>query len=988
MSTEFKLLRERFGRLLVFLLWAHVPIMGLAAWWNQVFSVTVAIIASASLAAVYHITWARFGISAVTRNISAIILVGEPSLLLLLFSGHPWQMDMHMYFFAMIALNIAWFDRNTLVSSSTATALHHLVLLYALPAAVFPAEGDLARVLLHAVIVAFEMVVLVWVCDKVHDAFDRIGRMSDEIVAKSTALEERTLEAEEASRAKSMFLANISHEIRTPINAILGFSHLIQRTALDPRQLDYVTKINGAGMSLLRLINDLLDFSKNEAGKLTLEAHEFDLRAAISSQVQMVSENAHNRNLAVTMRIDPDIPATVIGDEMRMNQVFLNLLSNAIKFTPQGTITVAAELLEQADGVASIRCSVSDTGIGMTPEQQSRLFNSFSQADSSTTRRFGGTGLGLAISRQIVEQMNGWIRVDSTPDIGSVFTFLVRLQVAENGNALARPCDALKKLRVLVADDNPAARQIIQEIFGGWGMPVTMVSSGPEALGMLEKEAEAGRPYDVVMIDWKMPGMDGLQTVRAMRESPRLTTMPVTLMVTAYAIEEFMQDAAREDITAFLSKPVNPEGLLETLQQLFNTEALVARLEARPEPTPKLPQLPQDLQGQRVLLVEDNEINREIAIELLTDAGLLIDCAEDGEIACEKVAANGATYAAVLMDVQMPRMDGITATTRIRQSWTADRLPIIAMTAHAYDEERQRCLAAGMNDHISKPVDPMLLVKTLAHWLRAKPAMDAPSPSPAEAKSQPAPPVAASQPDGEQPAAQVTAPPSAAQAPAEAPAMPVADAPLPAELPPFGLPRALARVNGNAKLLRRLIVNFGDSYEPVCRDLNAMIAEQRLANAKRLAHTLKGVAASLELPEVAECAGRIEKHLDGDAMDGITGLIAELADKMAPAITAAQQLGAAPKAPAAQPEAAAPMPEASPAQIEQAREVLSEQIRRGSLSARGGFEAFADALGLSAADRLQHPLRDALHRLDYPEAMSLLDQHHPLAPPHQKGLSA
>ncbi|RCW79628.1 hybrid sensor histidine kinase/response regulator [Paracoccus lutimaris] len=955
MSHELQHMRERFGALLVWLLWAHVPVLALAAYWNQAMSVPAAVLAGSVLAAVYHITWLRRGTAPATRNLSAIALVGEPALLLVLFAGHPWQMDMHMYFFAMIALNIAWFDRTALIIASAATALHHLLLLYLLPYAVFPREGDLARVALHATIVALQAAILAWVSRTVRSALNRIGKMSDELVSKSVALQERTREAEEASRAKSMFLANISHEIRTPINAVLGFCHLLQRTALEPRQQDYVTKINGAGVSLLRLISDLLDFSKNEAGKLTLDIGAFDLRATIESQVHMVSESLHARDLHIAMHIADDIPPTLICDDMRISQVLLNLLSNAIKFTEAGTITVSAELLGIDGDMASIRCSVRDTGIGMTPEQQSRLFTSFTQADNSTTRRFGGTGLGLAICRQIIEQMGGWIRVESKPGEGSTFSFMLRLGIgASRTAATAQLGESLQQLRVLVVDDNPAARQITADLLAGWGMQVSTAASGAEAIGRLEAESPGERPVELLILDWKMPGMDGLTTIRAIRANPRIAVQPATLVMTAYDMGDLLVTAQGDDIGAVIGKPVDAETLLDALRQLLadRTDDAPLKADAPLTISAALPRLQPDLHGLRVLLVEDNEINREIAVELLNDAGLVVDCAEDGEIACAMISDHGTEYAAILMDVQMPRLDGIAATREIRRTWPADRLPIIAMTAHAYEAERQRCLAAGMNDHLSKPVDPAHLVRTLNHWLRTIPHVIADRVATSDA------------------------------VPNAAPASAIA-ATLPASLPPFDIPAALHRVNGNAALLRRLIANFGDTYAATGHDLRTMIAANRGEDACRLAHSLKGVARSLELPEVPEIAENLEIRCRNEQLEDLDGMIAALEDKLAPAIDAARQL-------AVRHGAATPRtePVANELQLAEARAMLREQIRRGSLSARRCFDAYAEALGLSAAARPGHPVFLALQQLDYPEALLLLEQEQDRSEAALRGRSA
>ncbi|MBA4490204.1 response regulator [Paracoccus sp. S1E-3] len=940
MIAEFDALRRRYAVLLAWLLWAHVPVMGLAALWNGAVAVPTAVAVATLLALIYHLTYLRFGTAPVTRNIATVVLIGEPALLLVLFAGHPWQMDMHMYFFAVLALNIAWFDRSTVFLGAVVTALHHLILLYLLPYAVFPGAGDLARVMLHALIVVFQMVVLVWVVDMLRQTFEQMATLSDELVQKGAALEERTREAEAASRAKSMFLANVSHEIRTPINAIIGFSHLLQRAALEPRQKDQVGKINSAGVSLLRLINDVLDFSKIEAGKLEFDEREFDPRAAIGSQLQMVSETAHGKGLRVELQIDSKLPSALIGDDMRFNQVVLNLLSNAIKFTAEGRIVLTVEMVELIDGVAGILCAVRDTGIGMTVDQQAMLFNSFAQADASTTRRFGGTGLGLAICRQIVEQMNGWIRVDSQPAKGSTFTFLVRMRIAASRARRAPDLSPeLKWLRVLVGDDNPAARQIIQEIFARWSMQADLAASGARVIEMLQLAEAEGRPYDLLLLDWKMPGIDGFETLEMMRASAEIASPPVTVMMTAYDLDECIQQGAGQNVGAFINKPVDADRLYVALNELFPTRSDDPATSAPADAADGTAPLPTALHGLRVLLAEDNEINREIAVELLQDAGLLVDCAENGRIACERLEACEVTYAAVLMDVQMPEMDGVAATRRIRQTWPAEALPIIAMTAHAYEEDRLRCLEAGMNDHVSKPVDPPVLLQVLERWLSPRAAMA------------PAPLVAAA---------------------------PAAGVFLPDALWPFDLPAALARVNGKQALLRRLILGFGQNYADVCGRIAGLLEGGLTEDAARLAHGLRGVAASLELAQVATVAREIEDNLRSGRENRMTDLLLELDDAIRPAIAAVDRLGGL---------AVAPEPVTGDAQPSDrivdlataihARDSLRDLISRQSLSARRGFHDYAAVMGMSPGERDLDPIGEAIQRLDYDAALALLDARDP-----------
>ena len=930
------MLRERFSKLLVLLLWAHVPVLGLAAAWNGRMQPAAAMLIGAIIAATYQGIRQKYRIAAVARYASAVLLLAEPALLLLLFSGHPWQMDMHMYFFAILALNIAWFDRGTILVSSLLIAIHHLVLLYLLPTAVFPGQGDVNRVGLHAMIVLFQAGVLVWVSDMVKRRFEHIQIMDAELAVQRRALEERTREAEEASRAKSMFLANMSHEIRTPINAILGFSNLVQRTPLDPKQRDYVSKINTAGSALLRLINDILDFSKIEENKMEFESNPFDPRAAITSQVQLVSEGIRSKNLQIEVHIDDRVPAQVIGDEMRLNQVLLNLLSNAIKFSARGVIVVRLTLIDESEDIARIQCSVSDNGIGMTAEQIGRLFTAFTQADSTTTRRFGGTGLGLAISRQIVEQMGGWIKAESLIDIGSQFTFQVPLGIDRTvPTAVFEPSEKIRRQRILIADDNPAALHIISEIFRHWGMAVDTAGSGLEARDMAEREARAGRTYDLLLIDWKMPEIDGLQTVRDIRACPAIAVPPQVVMMTAYDTSDLIQAAALDNIRGFLCKPITPESLLHVLESLPGHATGGPQ---GPAPDPVAP-APDPVSGATILLVDDSAINREIATAFLKAAGFRVDHAENGLVACAKVAKNRAHYAAVLMDVQMPEMDGITATREIRRHHPATDLPIIAMTAHAYPEERQNCLDAGMNEHLTKPIDSKLLIRTLQSW------------------------IARLQPDA-----------------------PKAD--LPAVLPPFDIKAALARLDGKADLLRRLIIEFGTQHADSCNELRSLVMEGRIEQARRLAHDLKAIAATLEIADLGPISAAIEDSLaKPDAAErGIAGIEQMLEDlylALRPAVHAAAGLSDA-NTDAAAPDAAAldaTPPDAAatgggpadPAATLAACAALRPLIQRHSLSALAGFAALADALGLDHCARTAHPLARALQCYDYATAGEQLD---------------
>lgn len=925
MTDSLTYLRRRFGFLLRYVFWLHVPLFGLVAALTGAMPVATALALGVTMAVIYHVTWRRNGPAPATRYLSAVLLVFQPSLFVMLLQGHPWQMDMHMYFFAMIALNIAWFDRVALVVAATTTALHHLVLLYFIPLAVFASDGNLARVVLHALIVVFQTLVLVWVSGKVTGSFRRIEGMRAELVAKGETLKDRTFEAEQANRARGMFLANMSHEIRTPINAIIGFCHLLQKETLEPRQRDRIAKISAAGTSLLRLVNDILDLSKNEAGQLILEEIVFDPRLELSRQVEMLSEPVHRKNLRIVTQIDPDLPALLVGDATRLNQIFVNLLGNAIKFTDQGTIMIAMRMTGRTGDIALIETTISDDGIGMTQDQLSRMFTPFTQADSSITRRFGGTGLGLAICRQIVEQMGGSIGAQSAPGQGSTFTVTTPLRIAsQHARSPSVPNSRIRNLRILLVDDNPIVRQIMQEIFLRWGMAVEIADSGSSALSLVRRAVQGGCPHDLIIMDWKMPGMDGLQTLQAIQSIMGKARTPTVFMMTSYDIDDLRQQTIGKGISRFLGKPINADSLLDALNQLVSKGAETGRdVAASPHPA-AAPRFT----GQRILLVEDNEINRQIALEILSDAGLAVDCATNGAVACRMIQDTDGGYAAVLMDIQMPEMDGITATRIIRQSWPTDRLPVIAMTAYAFVEERKQCLDAGMNDHLAKPIDPARLLGTLARWMQ----------------------------------------PAASGAPvAAASGLQI----LPGVLPPFDIAAALRRVNGKEMLLLRLILSFSDSYASFSSDLMRLTGSGRHDEAHRLAHSLKGVAASLELAGVAEIAGRIEQSLAGGDDGPVPGLLAELAPQLGQAIAAAQTLK---DRAAVEPAVPAPGQPVDAGALADARASLHDQIRRRSLSARQGFARLADAMQLDDAARISHPLNLALQRLDYAAALALMDR--------------
>ncbi|MFK4825863.1 response regulator [Paenochrobactrum sp. BZR 588] len=927
MNVELDKLRTKFSGFLVILLWLHLPLLFLTAHALDQ-SPYGALLAGAVLAGAYNISWYKNGIAESTRYISAVALMGEPIILLYLLRGHEWQMDVHMYFFAMLALTIAWCDRRVIILAAVTVVIHHLLLNFVLPYLVFPNGANFNRVVLHGVIVAFQSTVLIWFCNMLVESFHHNEIMRNEIEAKNKALEERSKAAEAAYEAKGIFLANMSHEIRTPMNAILGFCHLIMRTDLNEKQRDYMSKISGAGSSLLRLINDILDFSKNEAGKLTLERRSFNLRNAIDNQIFLVTNEADKKSVKLKTLIAPDVPTKVIGDELRFNQVLMNIVSNAIKFSENGNVTVEVKLNQPANEKVSLAVSVTDTGIGLTEEQQKNLFSSFAQADSSTTRRFGGTGLGLIISKQIVEQMSGKIEVKSELGQGSTFTFTIVFDSAENEKreVTALPTH-IQALRVLVADDNPASREILQSIFASWSMKIDLVASGEEVIGALLNHQNSNTPYDLLLLDWKMPGMDGLNTLKVMHSNTQINQFPHVILISAYGREQFEQEAEQSGVTSFLTKPIEETLLLSTICNLFADDKTTNDTQTLTTPT-----VSAKSQGKQILLVEDNAINQEIAAELLMDAGLNVDTADNGLIAVEMVKANPDKYQVILMDVQMPVMDGIEATKTIRQTIASDRLPIIALTAHAYEEERNKCFNAGMNDHVSKPIDPQLLVKTLDKWLHANVA----------------------------PTGQTSAAPATVARTEEN---------LPDELSPFDIKAALVRVNGKRSLLRKLIINFADSFENVVKELKDKQLANDMEPARRQAHTLKGVAASLELAQVSKAAHQLELAYAAQDLSNIETLLSNLETFILPALTAARSLQ-----PSQQQNSIVKITGLNFDDCMNDTSVLRELLVKRSLRARSQFEELAKKLNTATTDMPLLSVKQAIDKLDYDQALKVLDQ--------------
>jgi signal transduction histidine kinase/CheY-like chemotaxis protein len=659
-------------------------------------------------------------------------------------------------------------------------------------------------------------------------------------------LEVANRKAEEATKAKSMFLANMSHEIRTPMNAIIGMAYLALKTELTPRQKDYINKVHNAAKSLLGIINDILDFSKIEAGKLELEQARFRLEDVVGNSLTMLRQAAHEKEIELLLDLSEPIlldkANALIGDSLRLGQVITNLLSNAVKFTHQGYVKLTIRIASQEDDTLTLHFLVEDTGIGMTQEQVGNLFKEFTQADGSTTRKYGGTGLGLTISRKLIRLMGGKGWVDSTPGKGTCFGFSACFPVAKSASETPYALAGCEQIRTLVVDDQPEARQVLCGLLKAMRvgaelqpMGVEGAESGEEAMRMMQAAEAEGNPYKLLLLDWVMPGMDGAHVLRLMQQST-LTLPPMTAVVSAYDTDAMRETAHRLSPSSFfLSKPVLPETLCNLLRHLTG-EAMES------DTADAITSTSVDLGGMRVLLVEDNPINQQLAVELLEFRGVTAEVANHGQQALEKISAQSDDYYdLVLMDLQMPVMDGYEATRRLRSDKRYYELPIVAMTAHAMVEERDRCKALGMQDHVSKPIEPDALYAMLSRFYvagkRAAPHADVAD-------------TADKKPAGN---ANITLP----------------------KIEGLDTAASLRHTAGNEKLCLWLLQTFVANYSDAVAQIEHAMADENWKNAERLTHTLKGLLGSIGASEAQQRAGTLESAFEqqqANWQDSLTAL--------------------------------------------------------------------------------------------------------------------
>lgn len=633
---------------------------------------------------------------------------------------------------------------------------------------------------------------------------------------------EARLQADAANEAKTAFLANMSHEIRTPLNAIIGMTHLLRTTELNERQAGFVERVRVSSKNLLAIVNDILDSSKIEAGKLDIEHISFDIEKVLRNVADVVAQKAASKGLEFILDIAPDVPLSLVGDPLRVGQILTNFANNAVKFTHEGEIAVSVHVVSDSDKTVRLRLAVTDSGIGLTPEQQSTLFQSFQQADVSTTRRYGGTGLGLSISKRLAELMKGEVGLESTAGKGSTFWFEAPFEKDDHLRTIREYRTRSAGTRVLVVDDNESARSILAGMLTDMGLSVDQAEGGLSAIDAYQNSLDSGLPYTAIFLDWQMPGLDGYEVAKRIRTLSGTTDKPALVMVTAYGQEGFSEAAAEHNLLTVLMKPVSASLLFNVVVKLFDSDGKYAALSSNQSARTNLPKTP-DLEGVRILLAEDNATNQEIVAELLRDTFAEVAVVSNGQEAIDRIEKE--VFDIVLMDVHMPVVDGVSATRILRRNDRFKTLPIIAMTANVMSGDRQRFMDAGMTEHLGKPIDIAAFYSMLAQFA----GRDTDGSWAATGKDE----------DGKQGHAGTAAD-------------------MAHNIPGLDSKLGLTYFNGNADRYLSMLNSFREGWPEMEEQFRAALGSPTPADLEMAAHTLKGLAATMGATEIAGHAGDLE----------------------------------------------------------------------------------------------------------------------------------
>lgn len=680
--------------------------------------------------------------------------------------------------------------------------------------------------------------------DDDHNIIGILGSYYDISGIKSVAeeMEKAKETAERANQSKGEFLANMSHEIRTPINAIVGMANLCLKTELTQKQKRYIKVIDSSSQALLGVINDILDFSKIDAGKLTVERIPFDLQDVLTSLADMFAYRAYDKDLEFIINLPANIPTRLIGDSLRLNQVLVNLISNAIKFTEDGEINVAVNLLDSSEDTVLLRISVTDTGIGMDEEQRANLFKAFTQADTSTTRKYGGTGLGLAISRRLILLMGGDIGVTSAEGQGSTFYIEVELplQKEQDNSHHQYLLQKLSQVRILAIDDNLSTREMLHEMLRSYQVDVKVCRTAEQALQVFQQSVDESNPYQLALVDWRLPGMDGLEFCQTISQRYNKDVCPRLILATGYYAEELSDKAKQAGVNDILSKPFTALTLGRSLASTLTQQEL-----PESDPTEKEDSIPDNLLKAPILVVEDNEINQQVAMEILSNHRFQVDIVENGKLAVDAVQKK--SYALILMDIQMPVMDGLKASEAIRANFSYQQLPILAMTANAMSGDEERSLAAGMQGHIPKPIDEQQLLKAIIKWA---------VPGDYRAQSEPEPKV---------------------DTPTEKPATSPVRIP---QVKGIEFDPALQRLQYNIELYLKLVEQLYETYQGSATKVSDFITRGQHDSARRYFHSLKGAAANLGFTHLQSKAADLEHFMADGNIGKVADQITELEKRL------------------------------------------------------------------------------------------------------------